>query len=156
MSKIEEKVEEVIQNSLIARRQSVEVVDVEYVKEKDWYLRIYIDKEKGVGLDDCQKFSEAIGKLLDKMDPPILDGSYILEVSSPGLDRLLKKERDFKRESGKMVDVTFYAPVDGQKQITAALVGLETDEEGKNNLILKGFEPIAMSKVASVRLHIDF
>ena len=156
MSKIEEKVEEVIQNSLIARRQSVEVVDVEYVKEKDWYLRIYIDKEKGVGLDDCQKFSEAIGKLLDKMEPPILDGSYILEVSSPGLDRLLKKERDFKRESGKMVDVTFYAPVDGQKQITAALVGLETDEEGKNNLILKGFEPIAMSKVASVRLHIDF
>lgn len=156
MSKIEEKVEEVIKNSLIDEQQSVELVDVEYVKEKDWYLRIYIDKENGVGLDDCQKFSEAIGKLLDKMEPPILEGSYILEVSSPGLDRLLKKERDFKRESGKMVDVTFYAPVNGKKQITAALVGLEADEEGKNNLILEDFEPVAMSKVASVRLHIDF
>ena len=156
MSKIEEKIEEVIKNSLIAERQSVEVVDVEYVKEKDWYLRIYIDKEDGVGLDDCQKFSEAIGKILDKMEPQIMDGTYILEVSSPGLDRLLKKERDFKRESGKKVDVTFYAPVNGQKQITAALVGLETDEEGKKNLIVEGFEPIAMSKVASVRLHIDF
>lgn len=155
MSKIEDQVEEIIKTGNIAERQSIELVDVEYVKERDWYLRVYIDKKGGVGLDDCQKFSEELGKLLDKSEPQIIGGAYILEVSSPGLDRLLKKDRDFVRERGKKVDVNFYSPIGGKKQITAVLTGLEVESEEKK-LLLEGTEPIPMKNVASVRLHIDF
>ena len=148
MSNVEAKVEKLVENTL-KNHKEIELVDVEYVKERDWYLRIFIDKPGGIGLDDCQKFSEEFGKILDK--EAVISGSYILEVSSPGLDRLLRKERDFIRERGKKVDVTFYAPFDGKKQITGVL----TDFDG-NLLTLSEIEPIPMEKVASVRLHIDF
>ena len=75
----------------------------------------------------------------------------MLEVSSPGLDRALRKDRDFAREMGKTVDVSFYAPMDGEKQMTGTLAGYD----GKN-LTLQGKEPIPMEKIALVRLHIDF
>ena len=148
MSNIEVKVEQLVTNTLKAYKD-IELVDVEYVKERDWYLRIFIDKPGGIGLDDCQKFSEEFGKVLDK--EAVIKGSYILEVSSPGLDRLLKKERDFIREHGKKVDVTFYAPLDGTKQMTGVLAGFDG-----TTLTLDGIAPIPMEKVASVRLHIDF
>lgn len=150
MSKIEEAVETVIKKENLDKNQDVELVDVEYVKERNWYLRVFIDKAGGIGLDDCQKFSEALGKILDSHDE-IITGSYILEVSSPGLDRPLKKERDFVRERGKEVDVNFYAPINGQKSLTGVLAGYDGE-----SLILEGFEPISMAKVSSVRLHIDF
>ena len=148
MSNIEAKVESLVTETL-KNYADIELVDVEYVKERDWYLRIFIDKPGGIGLDDCQNFSEEFGKILDKES--LISGSYILEVSSPGLDRLLKKERDFVRERGKKVDVTFYAPFDGKKQITGVLAG----SDGKT-LNLEDIDPIPMDKVASVRLHIDF
>ena len=148
MSNIEAKVESLVIDTL-KNYSDFELIDVEYVKERDWYLRIFIDKPGGIGLDDCQNFSEEFGKILDKES--IISGSYILEVSSPGLDRLLKKEHDFVRERGKKVDVTFYAPFDGNKQITGVLAGFDG-----NTLTLEDLDPIPMDKVASVRLHIDF
>ena len=126
----------------------LELIDVEYVKEREWYLRIFIDRPDGIGIDDCQALSEKIEAVLDEQD--LIPSAYILEVSSPGLDRVLKRDRDFVREAGKMVDVSLYEPIDGEKNLTAKLVGKDD-----NNLLLEGREPIELAKVAQVRLHID-
>ena len=126
----------------------VELVDVEYVKEKDRYLRVFIDRPEGVGIEDCQSLSEKLEKLLDERD--VIPEQYILEVSSPGLDRVLKKPRDFERERGKQVDVSLYEPMDGEKVIVGTLDGYD----GKA-LTLDGREPIPKGKIAQVRLHID-
>ena len=84
-----------------------ELVDVEYVREVGvWYLRAYIDKEGGIAVDDCEIISRKLGEWLDKED--FIDDSYILEVSSPGLGRPLKKEKDFVRSMGKDVEVRLY------------------------------------------------
>ena len=126
----------------------VELVDVEYVKEKDWYLRVFIDRPEGVGIEDCQSLSEKLEKLLDERD--VIPEQYILEVSSPGLDRVLKKPRDFERERGKQVDVSLYEPMDGEKVIVGMLDGYDGEA-----LTLDGREPIPKEKIAQVRLHID-
>ena len=150
MSKVEERVEEIAAKLLKRSVGGYELVDVEYLKEgRDWYLRIYIDKVDGIGLDDCQKFSELIEKEIDRED--LIENAYHLEVSSPGLDRVLKKERDFVRERGKKVDVTFYAPFEGEKLITGVLLGLS---DGYLNL--EDRDPIPIEKVAQIRLHLDF
>lgn len=146
-NKIELRVEELMND--ILQDSEFELVDVEYIMERDWYLRIFVDKPGGVDLDDCQMLSEKIGKILDKEQ--LIEDSYILEVSSPGIDRVLKKDRDFVREVGKSVDVTLYAPIDGKKNFTGIL-----ESRDKNFLKLKEFEPIPREKVAQVRLHIDF
>ena len=125
-------------------------VDVEYVKERDWYLRVFIDKAGGIEIDDCQALSERLEKVLDEKD--IIRDSYILEVSSPGLDRQLKKPRDFVREQGKKVDVTLYAPVDGTKEFTGVLEGY--DEDAKTVTIDGKAWPL--EKISVIRLHIDF
>ena len=126
----------------------VELVDVEYVKEKDRYLRVFIDRPEGVGIEDCQSLSEKLEKLLDERD--VIPEQYILEVSSPGLDRVLKKPRDFERERGKQVDVSLYEPLDGEKVIVGTLDGYDGVA-----LTLDGREPIPKEKIAQVRLHID-
>src|SRR5688572_25516812 len=80
----------------IIEKEEFELVDIEYKKEgANWYLRLYIDKPGGITLDDCQKISNQLGDRLDEEDP--IKGNYFLQVSSPGLDRPLKKERDFVR-----------------------------------------------------------
>ncbi|HAF31923.1 MAG TPA: ribosome maturation factor, partial [Anaerovibrio sp.] len=102
MSKlIEDTVEKIVEELL--EGTNIELVAVEYVREKDWYLRVFIDKEGGIELDDCQELSGRLGDILDEKD--VIKGAYMLEVSSPGLDRELKKEKDFRREQGKKVDV---------------------------------------------------
>ena len=126
-----------------------ELVDVEYVKERDWYLRIFVDKAGGIDLDDCQAISEKLSAQLDASD--IISGAYILEVSSPGIDRILKKDKDFVREAGKVVDVTLYAPLDGKKLFVGELEGRD-----EKFLRLKDVEPLPREKIAQVRLHIDF
>jgi len=146
---IEEAVEAIVQE--IVQDSNLEVVDVEYVKERDWYLRVYLDKEGGIEIDDCQKVSETLEQILDEKD--LLTEAYILEVSSPGLDRVLKKARDFEREQGKSVDVTFYAPVDGKKTWVGTLTGYDP---GKNAIVLDGEKELSLEKIAQVRLHIDF
>ena len=126
----------------------VELVDVEYVKEKDRYLRVFIDKPEGIGIEDCQSLSERLEKLLDERD--VIPEQYILEVSSPGLDRVLKKPRDFERERGKQVDVSLYEPMDGEKLVVGTLAGFDGAA-----LTLEGREPIPKEKIAQVRLHIE-
>ena len=146
-SKVETQAEQMMTEILSGT--DFELVDVEFVKEKEWYLRIFVDKPSGVDLEDCQMLSEKLGSRLDKES--VIDGSYILEVSSPGLDRVLKKDRDFLREAGKSVDVTLYAPFDGQKNFTGIL-----ERRDEKFLYLQNFEPIPREKISQVRLHIDF
>ena len=147
MSKlIEDTVEKIVKELL--EGTNIELVAVEYVREKDWYLRVFIDKEGGIELDDCQELSGRLGDILDEKD--VIKGAYMLEVSSPGLDRELKKEKDFRREQGKKVDVTLYAAVDGNK----VLVGVLNGYDGDNVTIDE--QVIPMDNVAQVRLHIDF
>ena len=119
----------------------VELVDVEYIKEKDRYLRVFIDKPEGIGIEDCQSLSERLEKLLDERD--VIPEQYILEVSSPGLDRVLKKPRDFERERGKQVDVSLYEPMDGEKLVVGTLAGFDGAA-----LTLEGREPIPKEKIA--------
>ena len=147
MSKVETQVESLMAE--ILADTDFELVDVEYVKERDWYLRVFVDKQGGIDLDDCQSLSERLSERLDATD--IINGSYILEVSSPGIDRILKKDKDFIREAGKLVDVTLYAPLDGQKNFVGELVG-----RNEEFLRLKDIEPLPREKIALVRLHIEF
>jgi len=147
-AKIEERVEEIVRK-LLADVPELELVDVEYVRERDYYLRVYIDKVGGIDIDDCQSLSERLEEILDRED--FISDAYILEVSSPGLDRVLKKPRDFARERGKQVDVTLYAPFDGKKQWTGTLA----DCDGKLLTLDEGIR-IPMEQVSQIRLHIDF
>ena len=144
---IEEAVEALLEPILDA--DGIELVDVEYVKERDWYLRVFIDKAGGIEIDDCQEVSEQLEEVLDAKN--IIADSYILEVSSPGLDRVLKTERDFTREQGKMVEVSLYAPMNGEKVLTGKLTG--KDESG---IRILDAPAIPMDKIAQVRLHIEF
>lgn len=107
----------------IIESEGYELVEVEYVKEgKNWFLRIYIDKPGGVNLDDCQKVSEYVGEKLDEADA--IKENYYLEVSSPGLDRKLKRERDFQIFAGRDVELSLYKPVEGEKHFEGELIGL--------------------------------
>ena len=146
-NKVEARVESLMQE--IISDTDFELVDVEYIKEHDWYLRIFVDKVGGIDLEDCQMLSEKLGEILDK--DPIIESAYILEVSSPGIDRVLKKDKDFLRESGKKVDVTLYAPIDGKKSLTGVLKSRD-----EKFLYLADLEPIPREKISLVRLHIDF
>jgi ribosome maturation factor RimP len=89
----------------------LQLVDVEYVREKEWFLRIFIDKPGGIEIDDCQLVSEKVAEVLDKHE--LLKEKYNLEVSSPGIDRPLKKEQDFLANYGKKIDISFFAPWEG-------------------------------------------
>lgn len=134
------------------------LVDVEYVREKDWYLRIYIDKPGGVEIDDCQFVSEKLTAELDDKDP--IPDKYFLEVSSPGIDRPLKKDKDFEAAYGTKVDIMFYAPWEGMKNLTGVLVSHD-DEAVMLKKIIKGKEfknpdRIERKLIANIRPHIDF
>ncbi len=149
------KVEDIVEELAIPILDELgyELVDVEYVKGgNNWYLRIYIDKPGGVTIDDCQKASEQISDKLDEVDP--IPHNYFLEVSSPGIDRPLKKDKDFERYKGRKVDVKLYKAVDGSKSFTGELIGLEDG----NILIRVDGEVISFNKdeVAIVRLAVEF
>ena len=111
----------------VAETLNYELVDVEFVKEySDYYLRIYIYKENGVNLDDCQSMSELLSEKLDTEDP--IDVAYYLEVSSPGLDRPLKTDRDFERNLEKEIDISLYKSINGMKKIEGILESYNNDE----------------------------
>jgi len=104
----------------IANKNGCEVVDVEFVKEgSDWFLRVYIDKDGGVSLDDCEAVSRELSDKLDEVDP--IEQSYYLEVSSPGLERPLKKERDFEKYKGHTIEIKLYKSLNGSKVWTGIL-----------------------------------
>ena len=131
-----------------------ELVDVEYVKEGgNWYLRAYIDKEGGITVDDCEAVSREFSDCLDRED--FIEDSYILEVSSPGLGRPLKKEKDYRRSLGKELEIRTFRPIDRQKEFYGILkayddsrVTIET-EEGREMTFQK-------SDLALIRLAFDF
>jgi len=112
-------------------------------------LRVFIDKDGGIEIDDCQELSEQLEERLDQTDP--IKERYILEVSSPGLDRVLRKERDFERETGKMIDITTYAPIDGKKEFVGKLTGFD-----KETITVDDQQVFSLDKVATIRLHIEF
>lgn len=144
--RIETEVENIVEKLL--ENTALELVAVDYVKERDWYLRVFIDKEGGVDLDDCQDLSRKLEEILDGQD--LIKTSYILEVSSPGLDRELKKPKDFQREMGKDIDVSLFAPMNGKKVVTGALTAYDGETIQVDDMA------IPMDKVAKVNLHIDF
>ena len=122
----ESRVEELI--TPVVEEMGLEVVDIEFVKEgQNWYLRFYLDKEGGIGINDCEAASRRIEKILDEKD--FIEQAYILEVSSPGLDRQLKKDKDFVRYNGSVVDVKLYKAMEGtkEKEFQGTLMGLENN-----------------------------
>ena len=120
----EAKTEQLIQPLIDAN--NFELVDVEFVKEgSDWYLRVYIDKDGGITVEDCELISRAFNEILDRED--YISEQYIFEVSSPGLMRPLKKEKDYKRSVGKLIDIKLYKPVDKCKEFTGVLDSYDKD-----------------------------
>ncbi len=149
-SSIHQTVAEIIEP--ITREENIELVDVEYKKVgKTWALRIYIDKNLGVTLGDCQRISRQAEDLIEVHE--VITNPYVLEVSSPGLDRPLKKERDFIRNKGKQVQVKSFSPVNGKKQ------RIGTVQDFKNGtLYLKdpaGIQEIPLGDIAQAKLTIE-
>lgn len=148
----EQKTEEILLP--IMEEYGFELVDVEYVKEGGtWYLRAYIDKPGGININDCEMVSRRLSDILDEKD--YIDDAYILEVSSPGLGRPLKKEKDYKRSLGEEVEIRTYRMIDRQKEFTGILksydektVTIEMEDE-----TVRIFEK---SDIALIRLAFDF
>lgn len=131
-----------------------ELVDVEYVKEGgQWYLRAYIDKPGGITIDDCVEISRKLSDVLDEED--FIEDSYIMEVSSPGLGRPLKKEKDFARSLGQEVEIRTYRAIDKQKEFIGTLKDYDKDT------VTIGYEDdteavFAKNDIALIRLAFDF
>ena len=130
-----------------------ELWDVEYVKEgSEYYLRAYIDKEGGITIDDCVDVSRRLSDKLDEDD--FIDSEYILEVSSPGLGRTLKSDRDFSKSIGRDTDIKLYKPVDKVKEFEGILKAFDNDTL---TFLIDGNERVFnKSEVASVKLHVEF
>ena len=127
--------------------------DVEYVKEAgDWFLRVYIDKEEGISIDDCEAVSRPLSDLLDEADP--IEGSYTFEVSSAGADRVLKKPEHFTQFQGAEAEVKLYRPQEGQKNF----IGLLQSWQDGDTTIEVGGKPMTFTKkdIALVRLYPRF
>jgi ribosome maturation factor RimP len=138
----------------ILEQNHFELYDVEYVKEGgNWFLRAYIDKENGITVDDCELVSRALSDLLDKND--FIPDAYILEVSSPGLGRQLKRDKHFEKSIGEEVEVKLYKPVDKKKEFVGILTAFSQESltlELENNKTMV----IPRSDIAMVRLTFDF
>lgn len=108
----------------ILKDMNMELVDIEFVKEgANWFLRVFIDKDGGVDIDDCSKVSEVLSKKLDTADP--IPQAYFLEVSSPGAERPLRTEKDYARAIGKGVQITTSEPIDGEHVFEGILLSIE-------------------------------
>ncbi|HUG55422.1 MAG TPA: ribosome maturation factor RimP [Vicinamibacteria bacterium] len=133
-----------------------ELVDVEVKRERGGhFVRLFVDKEGGIGLDDLQAVSEEVSAILDAEDP--IEGTYTLEVSSPGLDRPLRSEADYRRFVGRLVKISSYEPLDGRRHWTGRLRSVD---EGAVTVALekeKGAEArIPLDKIAHGRLEVEF
>lgn len=154
-----ERIETIVERlgNQVAADLDYELVDVEYRKEgPDWVLRCFIDKENGVGIEDCQRFSEALDKVLDEADP--IPGRYLLEVSSPGIERPLKKEEDFIRFAGKMIEIKLNKALNNRKTYHGELIGI-IGEESERKVALKIDDSevleIPRNEIAKAKLLID-
>lgn len=155
MSKVTEIVEQLAVP--IVEELGLEIVDIEYVKEgKDWFLRVFIDKEEGVDIEECGIVSERLSEKLDEVDP--IPHNYFLEVSSPGAERPLKKQADFDKAIGRNVFIKTYEPINGEKTFEGTLihfdgetVTLQVKEKTRRKEVQIPYE-----KVANARLAISF
>jgi len=130
-----------------------ELVDIEYIKEgSNWFLRIFVDKDGGIDIDECGRISEYVSEQLDKNDP--ISGAYFLEVSSPGAERPLKKPEDVVKAIGKQVFMTTYEPIDGSKEFEGLLVSFDGEQAVVR--VGKKQHTLPYAKVASARLAIVF
>ncbi|WP_225744135.1 ribosome maturation factor RimP [Marinilactibacillus sp. Marseille-P9653] len=143
----------------VAAELGYELVDVEYVKEgKNWFLRLYIDKDSGIDLDDCTRFSEKIGETLDSQKTDPIPHPYYLEVSSPGAERPLKKDQDLRDAVEKYVHVSLYQQIDGENIFEGTLKEV-TDDSIKLVIRIKTREKeltIERANIAKARLAIKF
>ncbi|MFA7468403.1 MAG: ribosome maturation factor RimP [Desulfotomaculaceae bacterium] len=131
----------------------IELVDIQYVREGgQWFLRLFIDQPGGIGLEDCQRVSEYVDPLLDEHDP--VPHAYTLEVSSPGIERPLKKPADYERFTGRQISLNTFVPVAGRRKFKGVLMAASnhsvTLEADGNNIV------IPMKQVASARLVAEF
>ncbi|WZL74884.1 ribosome maturation factor RimP [Clostridiaceae bacterium 35-E11] len=136
----------------IINNSKLELVDIEFVKEgQSWFLRVYIDKDGGVTIDDCQMVSEGLSEKLDEVDP--ISQNYYLEVSSPGLDRPLKTDKDFEKYTNRLVEVYLYEPIEGKKVMEGLLI-----ERTQANLVIKSEDDnlidIPREKISKVKLSV--
>lgn len=145
MSKVTDKVEELAKP--IVEDEGCELWSVEYIREAGtWYLRVFIDKEGGVGIADCERISRRLDPVLDEADP--VPESYVFEVGSAGAERELKRESDFAKFMGSSVEIKFYQPIDGKKTVVGNLEGYENGDVTVNSVTYK------KSQIAQVKLHV--
>lgn len=151
MSKLTDKVSALVRP--VVEEEGCSLWDVEYVREAGaWYLRVFIDKEGGVGIDDCERISRRLDPILDEEDP--IPESYVFEVGSAGAERELKRPSDFAQFMGREVELRLYRPLDGKKSFVGALCGYE---DGAVTLSVGG-ETLTFEKnqIAKVNLHVSF
>ena len=149
--KLTDKIFDIVEPTVTAL--GYELYEVEYQKEFDnWVLTLYIDHPDDVSLDDCELVSNAVDPVLDAADP--IEQAYYLSVSSLGIDRPLKTDKDYKRNIGKVMDVKLYAPLNGKKEFSGTLTAF--DEETYTIELKSGSETIERKKTALIRPHIDF
>lgn len=151
MAKIDEALEKIATD--VCARHGVYVYDTEYKKEgSEYYLRLYIDKDGGVTIDDCENVSREISPLLDELT--FIKDAYIFEVSSPGIDRALSRPWHFEKVMGEEIEMKLFAPLEGSKELSGILKGYD---DGIITMDLNGKEiRIEKSKAASVRLAFKF
>ena len=151
-SEIVDRVEKMV--TAITDEKGYETVDVEYVKEAgQFYLRVYIDKEGGISLNECEEVSRELSPKLDEND--FIEENYYLEVSSPGIDRALKRDKEFVKYKGRDVEIKLYKAIDGVKQFEGELVGLDDEN---NIVVIINNEEVKFNRkdVAIIRLAIKF
>ena len=151
MSKLTEKIRSLAEP--VVREEGCSLWDVEYVREAgSWYLRLFIDKEGGVGIDDCERISRRLDPILDEADP--IPESYVFEVGSAGAERELKRPSDFAQFMGAEVEVKLYKPLEGRKAWVGELAGYDA---GAVTLRIGEEERrFTAAEVAQVRLHVSF
>lgn len=143
----------------ILEEQNFELVEVEFVKEgKSWFLRVFIDKEGGIDIEECAYVSEKLSDKLDACDPDPIPQAYFLEVSSPGAERPLKKESDYQKAVGEFIHISLYQAIDGEKQYEGFLQTLD-EEQLTLKIRIKTREKeisFARKNIAKARLAIQF
>lgn len=157
MSTIIETITELVEP--LAQEHHYSLVDVEYVKEgKNWFLRLFIDKEEGIDLEDCSFFSEKVSDLLDNQKPDPIPYAYYLEVSSPGAERPIKDETDWKRAKGNYIQVTLHHAVEGEsiyegtlEEMTPEMISLSYREKTREKQV-----DIQRSNIAKARFAVKF
>lgn len=154
-----ERIEAIVERlgNEVAAELGYELIEVEYCKEgPDWVLRLFIDHENGIGIEDCQRFSEALDVVLDEKDP--IPGKYLLEVSSPGIERPLKKDHDFIRFTGNMVEIKLVKPINNRKTYRGELMGI-TGDDSERKVALKiddsNILEIPRNEIAKANLFFD-